>query len=420
MTSTVAQFKNVFLSPKNTDFLMQTITDKASKIYNKIITIDTVGLEQLQKFIFDTHFADINDELNATGPLMQNLQKTLKSLNKLTVSHMMNLIHQQLTFNTPQAPPQSQVPPPTPPSPTPQQVPPQMPRQVPPQMPDQVSPQMPDQVPPQMPYQVPTQNQSFTPQQVQLEQQIEYCHFFSQDALIKDGTYHFKVALPKTPVKSIAFQNFVLTCDWFNVTEFNNKMTLTESESQPINISLPVGFYNCTELTQQLQNTLNDVSPNKLSYTVGIMDHNNKVKISCKTRDGAIPVMFNLGFCDKHLQFNNFSINELLGFKKKDYCNNNCYIGEESVARNAYNEIYCKVLVNGSNVQRIKSSINDFSYFTYIQPDYDSKVVCTNNSEEFVFEQEIEIQNISFQFWNTRNYSITVPFAFDTVVQFCL
>jgi hypothetical protein len=183
---------------------------------------------------------------------------------------------------------------------------------------------------------------------------------------------------------------------------------------------MPIGFYSSEDLVNHFESMLNGVSPNKLMYKVEIIQHTNKVKMSCATRDAGIPVMFNLSFCDKHLQFNNYSLGELLGFKKKDYYNNNCYVSEDPIIRNAYNDIFMQVIVNGSNVERIKSSNNSFSYFAYIQPDYKCKNVALDMVKEFLFDKEIDIQTLSFQFWNTRNYSITVPLVFNTVLEFCL
>lgn len=383
--SVIEQFKNVFLSPVNTEFLMQSIIKKASKIPavgDKEITIDRPGLEQLQLFIFDTNFVDITEELNSNEPLLSKLQKTLKSLNKITLSHMTNLIHQQLTENHHQQPSlqshgtqntnmQTQLPsqdqgissPPPPPSP-------------------------------------PTPPPEYT--------QIEHIHLFSADAFLKDGTYHFN--FPISCVKSITSFKFNSLRNWFNVTEFNNKIILVENETKPTNATLPIGFYSTTDLTSQLTKTLNEASTNKLKYTVEIIPQTGKTKISCYTRDG-IPVMFNLSFGEKHFQFNNFGLNELLGFKKTDYCNNNYYISEErNITNNSYDNVYIKLFINGTSVQKIKSSgFTGFSYFA------DSSNEC---EEEFVFQDQLDIQSVSFQLCNTRDYIITMPITFDVLLSF--
>lgn len=387
-TSVIDQFKNVFLSSRNTDFLMQNIVKKASEIpaaADKIVTIDQPGLVQLQHFIFDTHFVDITAELISDEPLIKKLKKTLKSLNKITISHMLNLIHQQLTY-------------------------PETPRTFESPSPDQTI-SLPQPLPQPQPQ---PQPQPSLQSPLLQETQIEHIHYFSSDAIVKDGTYSFP--LPVCNVESISSFTLNISCNPFNVTEFNNKIVLTESESKPVNVCLPIGFYNRDDLMTQLSNTLNTASCKKLVYTAEIVPQTGKTKLSCVTRDG-IPSMFNLTFPDKHYSFNNFGLNELLGFKRSDYYNNNCYISEnKNMSENSYQNIYTKLLINGSNVQRIKSSNSGFSYFLALQNKRDN--TWAECDEEFVFDDSINIQSVSFQFWNTRDYIITVPLTFDVSISY--
>ena len=140
MADIFQRFKQVFISPKNTEYILSLVSSKFPNIESSSFDqLFQTTLVELQNVIYDTYFAQICNDLKRKGRL--NLEESLIVLNKLSIEKLEFIANKSIEKPQPpqQLPPPPQLPPPQQLPPTPQVSPPQ---QLPP------PPQLP--TPPQM------------------------------------------------------------------------------------------------------------------------------------------------------------------------------------------------------------------------------------------------------------------------------
>jgi hypothetical protein len=264
---------------------------------------------------------------------------------------------------------------------------------------------------------------------------INFITFFSDDANFVDNKYQYDLNIPN--LKSVNLETINLLYDMYNITNYNNKFYLLEGSYKHL-ITIPIGFYTVDKLLDVITKTTNYVSINKnkdYKYLIYKNRIKNKVYITCdwikttnidkemeldrrsKDKD------FGIIFVSNNTSQKNYSLREILGFNKCEYINNNIYIGENSPIENIYQNIYFKIFINDKEIERYYTTKETFSYYDKIyfnsQDNYGYKIChIPNINTPYDIEEEIEMTKIGFQFNNSTMYSINVSLNFDIVMGF--
>ncbi len=269
---------------------------------------------------------------------------------------------------------------------------------------------------------------------------INFINFFSDDANFIDNKYNYDINIPN--LKSINLETINLLYDMYNITNYNNKFYLLEGSHKHL-ITIPIGFYTIDKLLDVITKTINYVSINKnndYKYLIYKNRIKNKVYITCdwiktnnidketkldeKTKDKS-NLDFGIIFISNsnNISQMNYSLREILGFNKCEYINNNIYIGENSPIENIYQNIYFKIFINDKEIERYYTTKETFSYYDRIylnsQDNYGCKINhIPNINTPYDIEEQIEMNKISFQFNNSIIYNINVSLNFDIVIGF--
>jgi len=267
---------------------------------------------------------------------------------------------------------------------------------------------------------------------------INFINFFSDDANFINNKYEYDIKIEN--LKSIYLESINLLYDMYNITNYNNKFYLLEGSHKHL-ITIPIGFYVIDKLLDIITKSINFVSINKNNDYKFLIYKNkikNKVYITCdwiksindkdikrqdeKIRDKSV-LDFGIIFVSNNTSQNNYSLCEILGFDKNEYLNNNMYIGEKSPIENIYQNIYFKLFINDIEIERYYTTKETFTYYDKInfnlQSNYGNKIChIPNLNTPYDIDEELEMNKISFQFNNSIDYIINLPLNFDIVMGF--
>lgn len=225
----------------------------------------------------------------------------------------------------------------------------------------------------------------------------KYILFSSNDCEYNDGSYYFETNIKK--ISSINLLSFMIECNLYNIDENNNKFILFENDI-PMNIYIPIGFYNYNDLIDIMGKEMTKMSMNKNEYVVCHEKYKNKTYIM-STNTNHILSMFKIKFIKNDLSI--YSLQEILGFKNDEYKNNNKFVSENYPLTVYFDNIYFKILVNEKNIARITNNNNTFGYYDIINIDYannfSKNFEYKNNQDIFEFKEPIDINIFSFEFY---------------------
>ena len=264
---------------------------------------------------------------------------------------------------------------------------------------------------------------------------INFINFFSDDANFINNKYEYDIKIEN--LKSIYLESINLLYDMYNITNYNNKFYLLEGSHKHL-ITIPIGFYVIDKLLDIITKSINFVSINKNNDYKFLIYKNkikNKVYITCdwiksindkdikrQEKDKSV-LDFGIIFVSNNTSQNNYSLCEILGFDKNEYLNNNMYIGEKSPIENIYQNIYFKLFINDIEIERYYTTKETFTYYDKInfnlQSNYGNKIChIPNLNTPYDIDEELEMNKISFQFNNSIDYIINLPLNFDIVMGF--
>jgi hypothetical protein len=417
MSDIFQRFKQVFISPKNTEYILKLTSTKFPNI--DFSTFDQhfhTTLVDLQNLIYDTYFTQICNDLKSKGRL--NLEESLVALNKLSIEKLEFIASKTHSQSPP--PPHEQLEIHSQPQ---LQIQPQLERQ--PQIHSQPQLQRHPQVPPQPHLQIQPQVQVEIQPQIQVSQDTDllplahYHHFFSKDAILSSGKYTFHFDIEN--INSISLSSIRLDCNLYNITEINNKFSVYENGSDHFVVIIPFGYYTIDVLLQTISDIMNQESLNKYKYTIIRNTTKNKIYVECNSSD-SMPCTFNLKFEDTS-KFSSYSLQEILGFDKNEYNNNNLYVSENHPIQNVFDQFFLKLFINDKEISRYTSSNQNFSYFHSFHIDMDSyfgKSFYLQNSTNDSFDilEDVSVSEISIELWNSQNHILSRFVKFELVLFF--
>lgn len=230
-------------------------------------------------------------------------------------------------------------------------------------------------------------------------------HLYSTDAEYNKCTYKYEYNLKN--VSSILLKSFKLKCNMYNINESNNKFYITHN-SKKYDIFIPFGYYNIVNLTECMNNAIDQVIDLNIECDIYYNNIKNRIYIES---DENINIMFS------------GELNKLLGFSKLEYSNNNRYISETDHFTNIFDDFYIKLFINDKEI--IKNISNrKFNYYEYIFLDFDNdfgKSIYTKfENDYFDFKESINIHNISLQLYtnNTQFNLVNKYIDYDFIITF--
>jgi hypothetical protein len=249
---------------------------------------------------------------------------------------------------------------------------------------------------------------------------VHYHHIFSNDCSFNSGRYTFPFQI--SSLKSISLQTIHVNCNLYNITELNNKFELLElfqGEQLPLQITVPIGYYTLEQLVETIGNLINDNSPNHLHYIFS--RHPNKNKLYFKSDH-----IFSLHF----LQNDHLSLSHILGFKQQTYMNNNMYVAENTPMHDIHDNLFFRLYLNDKEIAKVTSTTPHFTYFSHCNINLDHNFGNNNliidkrecdlaNELPFEIDNEIDIQDITIEIWNSpsiqlvRKLDFSIMFAFE-------
>lgn len=285
-----------------------------------------------------------------------------------------------------------------------------------------------------------TENENIQRVEDTIDFKVNFITFFSEDSDFVDNKYNYNMHIKN--LKSINLESINLLYNMYNITNYNNKFYLLE-ESYKHLITIPIGFYTIDKLLDIITKTINYVSVNKntdYKYLIYKNKIKNKVYITCdwiknkitdkemenkeiKIDEKVKDKDFGIIFISNNTSRSNYSLNEILGFNKTEYINNNVYVSENSPIENIYQNIYFKIFINDKEIERYYTTKETFAYYDKInynlQNDYGHRICHKPNiNTQYDIEEEIEMNKISFQFNNSINYSINSVLNFEITMGF--
>jgi hypothetical protein len=382
MSDIFQRFKQVFISPQNTEYILGSVSSKFPHIDSSSFQQNfKTTLIELQNVIYNTYFTHICNDLHKKRRF--NLEESLLVLNKLSIEKL------EYVVNTTSPPPQS------------------------------VWTNQTNQSPPieQSVTQQPPTEQSVT-QLSQDPEQAHFHHFFSKDAQLLSGKYIFKFDMDN--INSLALTSFKLDCNIYNITELNNKFSVFEN-GDIFTVSIPFGYYNLDVLLTTISDLLNNESPNKYTYILKRNKIKNKVYIEC-TSNNMMPCSFNIMFEDTR-EFSSYSLQEILGFSQNEYNNNNLYVSENHPIDNIFDQFFIKLFINEKEISRFSSTSPNFSYFHSFHVDMNNffgKTFYLQNSfnDSFDILEDVSSSEISIELWNSQTHILTRFVDFELVMFF--
>ena len=234
-------------------------------------------------------------------------------------------------------------------------------------------------------------------------------HIFSEDAeyITDDGVFVFNMKIKN--VNQMTIKSFRVQTDMYNIQINNNTFVIIENGVQ-MKISIPIGYYNLENLLDIInkilvrQNSNCILEHDKIKNRISIKNNSNKFK--------NFDVILNSS--------DMISIGEMLGFTLNEYHNNSIYVAEKLPGIELFNDLYLRLFTNGEELKRVKSTKEDFSYFSYF---------CINNIENFgqvfytepeqkIFLKSLDITEFSCQLLCNPYIPISSNISFEFVLYF--
>ena len=261
---------------------------------------------------------------------------------------------------------------------------------------------------------------------------IYYKEFFSDNAIYENGTYKFPFYLDN--IKTINIDKIKIKCNLYNINEYNNKFYLIEQNNKTL-ITIPIGYYDIEFILQIISECLNGASINKKKdyyYKVYNNTIKNKICFCCELLNPdkiGRPVTFSISFIEnkksieKDTTENILSLQEMLGFTKNDYSNNNFYIAEDHPNINLFEEIYIKLFINNDELNKYESSKKDFCFFESIDINMNEsfgKLLISNltNNPYYIQNNNLKTKDLSIKLYNSYDSYITSPLWFKLNLSF--
>ena len=421
------KLKRVFISEKNSNYILQLIVDSS------VVSFDVQGyrntLLQLQNMVYDSYIQQICSDLSKRGKL--DLEEVLIILNKITINRLQDMITENersmeannsiypntntvnfnatsndtpytttnsisnttttTTSNTPDTTTTSNTTTTNPDTTTTSNT------------PNTTTTTLPN-------------ASSIVPTRTTVH------HFFSEDSVLKSGRYTFPFVLNNT--KGIEVSHFKLNCNIYNITDANNKFTVKEG-SQKMNLTIPIGYYTVDNLCKAMGELLNHHSVNKHKYQLFRNPVKNRIYFQCNIKDSK-PAAFSIHFPEAATK-NELGLGDLLGYQKSEYINNNIYVSETNPVDNILEDIYLKVFINDKEIARITSTKNGFSYFENYSVDLNQQFgksvsLAANSSSDFhhAFEitEQLNCNELSIELWNNTKHPMTRYSEFECTFTF--
>ena len=250
-------------------------------------------------------------------------------------------------------------------------------------------------------------------------------HFLSEDADFKFGRYYYKYFLKN--VRSLSLHSIKITCNIYNINEYNNKFYILYENTRKL-ISIPMGYYSISNLLQCLNRLINSTENQNSNLqielpleTVEVYKDNIKNKIIFASTTSQ---QFRIQFTPNNPNiYNNYTLQEILGFKDTEYINNSYYISERHPINNIYDDLYLKIFINDKELHKYNTTKDNFSYYEVVSIDMDksfgkSITYKPNNIDPYDIYENININTISFQFNNNYKYYLNTPIEFNIILGF--
>lgn len=258
-----------------------------------------------------------------------------------------------------------------------------------------------------------------------VDYKMHYKEFFSENAIYEDGTYKFPFYLEN--IKSVNLDKIKIKCNFYNINEYNNKFYLIEQNNKTL-ITIPIGYYDTEFLLQVISECMNGASINKKKdyyYKV----YNNAIKNKVCFCSELIhpdrmnrPITFTISFIENKNK-SITSLQNLLGFNKNDYFNNNFYIAEDFPNVNIFDEIYIKLYINDQELYKYDSTNKNFYFFECIDIDMNKMFGKTlnlpfDNNPFYINNNNFKMNNVSIRLCNSYNSFIQTPVWFKFNISF--
>lgn len=387
------KFLQIFISDKNSGYLFNLIISKIIKVYPNFESTIMSNIYQyksnfidIQKFIFQDYFYKLyNTNQN------NDLENILISLNQITIKTFENI----LLKNLQNLPPQNSL-----------------------QRNEQVNANVNEHVNENV-----KENDHFEDLE---DNDLNFTlkHFLSEDADFKFGRYYYKYILKN--VKSLSLHSIKITCNIYNINEYNNKFYILYENTRKL-INIPIGYYSMSNLLQCLNKLINNIENQdsnlkiEVSQMVEVYKDNIKNKIIFASK---ILQQFGIYFIPNNKNiYNNYTLQEILGFKNIEYINNSYYISEKHPINNIYDDLYLKIFINDKELHKYNTTKDNFSYYEVVSIDMDklfgkSITYKPNNIDPYDIYENININTISFQFNNNYKYYLNTPIEFNIILGF--
>ena len=217
-----------------------------------------------------------------------------------------------------------------------------------------------------------------------LKETKESLYIFSEDCDYNDGIY--KLRFNQKNVNSIELKSFELLNDLYNITEYNNKVEITDKTIKK-NISIPIGCYNLIELLETMEKCIIEKFKDS-KITMKYNKNKNRIYIN-----NDYP--FTVHFIENDSMF--IPLRFMLGFDKKEYMNNNNYCSNKEPGLNIYDNIYIKILTLEELNKHTCKDFNFFERLSFNHIDTFSNIVKLQNFDNTIHNMDID--NLSIEFY---------------------
>lgn len=241
-------------------------------------------------------------------------------------------------------------------------------------------------------------------------------HFYSEDADFKSGKYYYRYILKN--VKSLALQSIKIVCNIYNINEYNNKFYIVYDNCKQL-INIPIGYYSINNLIQCLNKLL--ITDNENVKIEVFKDHiKNKIIFNSSTISNKFEIRF---IHNNQNIYNNYTLQEILGFKNTEYINNSYYISESNPINNIYDDLFLKIFINDKELHKYNTTKDNFSYYEIIPIDMEKSFgksikYTPHTIDPYDIYENININTISFQFNNNYKYYLNTPIEFHIILGF--
>jgi hypothetical protein len=239
---------------------------------------------------------------------------------------------------------------------------------------------------------------------VQIENTQKATHFYSDDVkyITEDGVFVFEI--PFSNVSNVVLKSLRIKADLYNVQINNNYFTLIEN-GETKKISIPIGYYNIKNLVKEINKLLQDMKSN-----CNLVQSDIKNRIYIENNSSKYKT-FDIIFPDIQM----ITIGEMLGFSEKEYRNNNIYIAENLPDIELFNDIYLRMFVNNTELNRIKTTKENFTYFTLLSA---KNTLFYSDTECKYSIPKTNIHNVSFQLLCNPYIPLTSNIYFEIILFF--